>query len=182
MNLLKKIHGKVLYWRRGVSIFTCKSTSNFEPFKLVGSFEYCEFTEIDALVKFPLETAVLKDYQQRFSKNEIYCTLILNNQIVSYGWINPNPTHLLGELDLEIKHSGKLDVLYNFETNENYRGKSLYPYLLQQIVKRNSKTKMIYALAKNTASVRGIKKAGFQFLGNIYGINKNKINKMLWRD
>jgi ribonucleotide monophosphatase NagD (HAD superfamily) len=71
------------------------------------------------------------------------------------------------------------EILYNFVTNENFRGQGLYPYLLQNICNRNNKNKIIYILSNNTSSRKGILKANFKLLGLIRGINKGISQRLI---
>ena len=182
MNFIKQIKGKIEFWKRGISLFIFSPTHN-KPLINNGNtnelFIYREFCSLDEIKNYDFSESQYLDYKNRFLKGEIFCVLEINNQIASFGWVNPNLGHRIGELALQIKENIKAEVLYNFETISIHRGKGLYPYLLNRICGRNDKKKIIYALVENAASIKGIKKAGFHHLGNIYGFNKNKIHDLL---
>lgn len=181
MNLISRIKGKIDYWKRGVAMFAKINYSNDLFLENLSAIRYKEFTQVELLKDYDFVEEKLLDYRKRFSKGEILCVLEKDIQIIVSGWVNPNPLHSIGELALLINDQGKFEVLYDFETKEAYRGQGLYPFLLNEIVKRNQKSKVIYALLDNISSIKGIKKAGFKHLGNIYGINKNKAKNLLQR-
>ena len=136
-------------------------------------YHYNEIMDSKSLEGFVLEFDT-SEYFSRFAHQHILCAITDGDRIISSGWVNPNGAHYLGELDLNMTLGKELDVLYDFNTLESYRGQGLYPSLLQLICNRNAKIKLIYAFPKNLASVKGIKKAGFTFIGNLYGYNKEQ--------
>lgn len=177
MGLISKIKGKLAYWKRGIGLYILKNTQN--SLSENGNYYYQEFFQIQSLTDYDMANEKRKDYESRFSKGEILCVLEKDKKIIAYGWINPNPNHLIGELVLQLEYGDKCEVLYDFETDVAYRGKGLYPFLLQRIGNRNHKPKLIYVLVENKSSIKGIEKAGFRHLGNIYGYNKKKANHLL---
>lgn len=172
MGLLAKVKGKIDYLFREIVLYI------YRPEKIVSQslkeeFYYHQITEIESLKEFSFEYSI-EEYQNRFSQNNIMCYYSDQKKVIAYGWINPNATHYLGELALEMDLKSKFEVLYDFHTNSEYRGKGLYPFLLKKMVLRNNKSKLIYTFSHNTSSIRGIEKAGFKILGSIKGYNKNK--------
>ena len=141
-------------------------------------FLYHEVYQIENLKELNFDSDS-EDYKNRFSQNHVLCLWKEQEKVVSYGWLNPNPTHYLGELALEMDLKSITEVLYDFNTESAYRGRGLYPALLQKMCLRNKKSKLIYAFSDNKSSIRGIEKAGFEFLGYIKGYNKNKYRSLL---
>lgn len=182
MGLLSKVKGKINYLRREIVLLGCRSENVNVPL-LQEKFTYLEVNQIQQLkgLTFQYDS---EDYQNRFSQNHVFCCWQNENVIISYGWLNPNEKHYLGELALEMSLENKIEVLYDFFTAEAYRGKGLYPALLQKMCLRNTKPKLIYAFSDNYSSIRGIEKAGFQSLGKIKGYNKKiyqLLVKKLWQ-
>lgn len=180
-NLIKKIFGKIAYWKRTISLYYYNSSSE-QNIKLGSSFIYTEISQFSELEKYKVDFNKA-DYDSRFFQGHIFCGLEFENVLASYGWINPTGKHNIGELDLPMDLGNNIDSLYDFYTFEAYRGKGLYPYLLQKICTRNKKVKLIYVFPSNTSSVNGIKKAEFQFLGNLKGYNKHQypsLVKKIW--
>ncbi|MBP6377752.1 MAG: hypothetical protein KA289_00060 [Kaistella sp.] len=183
--ILNKVKGKLAYWKRGVAFFACQPEKNHPGSNHRDDIQYLEITEASQLLKFEVPQEHLAAFQDRLHRNEIFCVLAVHREILCYGWLNLNDTHYIGEINLNMEHRGRVEVLYNFETLPRFRGKGLYPYLLSNIAMRNGRVKFIYALTDNISSIRGIRKAGFVPLGNVYGFNKGmfkKILKNLWAD
>ena len=60
-------------------------------------------------------------------------------------------------------------------TNPSFRGRGIYPYVLQQIVSRVGHRCWMIVDEKNNSSIRGIEKAGFQRIGNVSRLRWLKI-------
>lgn len=69
-------------------------------------------------------------------------------------------------------------VIGNCFTDKEYRGQSIYPYVLNKIAKEvlinNTKEIFVIVNADNLSSIRGIEKAGFSILASI------KAKRWLW--
>jgi hypothetical protein len=86
---------------------------------------------------------------------------------VAVGWSAAGEVDLLGgrvTLHLPPHHR----YLYGFVTHPDWRGHGMYPYLLQAIVRTEEQEYFwIMHLQENTASQRGIHKAGFRVAGHL---------------
>lgn len=178
MSIIQKINGKLAYWRRGLSLFVWKPSYSSHQKKRT-DISFREITEMAQLENYRFAKGRAEDCRDRFLKNEICCVLERDSEVLTYGWVNPNRMHHLGELAVNVNYSENTEMLYNFETDPKHRGKGLYPYLLSRICERNNKFKIIYALAHNGSSIKGIRKASFLPLGTVYGINRNKVHQLL---
>lgn len=177
-EFLWKVRGKIDYLKRAISLYYwCPS---LDKGHVDVPFTFREVSSIEDL-KYINFTYKEDDYHNRFLSGHIFYFWAYSGQPVSYGWVNPTGKHILGELALEMKLESEMEVLYDFHTFEDYRGKGLYPALLQKICDRNSRSKLIYVFPANTGSVRGIRKANFQFIGNIYGYNKHRYSSLIKR-
>lgn len=180
MELIRKIKGKIAYWRRtiiiyGISKIDVKSCSPDHMF--LATEKLSDLKELN--FKFDII-----EYTNRFNQGHLFCCLKERNTITAYGWVNPNKHHTIGELNLQMEMRKKTEVLYDFTTLPLFRGKGLYPTLLQHMINRTDTPKVIYVLSYNTASIRGIEKAGFHKLGTVNGYNKDtyyKLLAVLWR-
>lgn len=182
MGLLSKVKGKINYLLREIVLLGCRP-ENIDNQLFQEEFTYIEVSQVEKLKELTFQYDS-EDYQNRFLQKHILCCWKKENVIISYGWLNPNERHYLGELALEMNLENKIEVLYDFFTAEAYRGKGLYPSLLQKMCLRDSKPKIIYAFSDNFSSIRGIEKAGFQFLGKLKGYNKKSYQllvKKLWQ-
>lgn len=90
-----------------------------------------------------------------------------NEFLEHISWVyyagNPNRLLKLGKNDAEIKYCLTL---------QKYRGRGIYPVVLQEIiqylVQRGIKNTYICVKEDNVASIRGIEKAGFKFIKEIW--------------
>lgn len=118
-------------------------------------------------------------YENRFDLGHVFCYLLgIDNQILSYGWRNKTGFHYISELRFKFKKDN-LEVFYDFHTFSSFRGKGLYPYLLNRMHEQNNTLKFIYALKTNTSSLKGIKKAHFKEIGTIKWHNKMNLNRLI---
>ncbi len=178
-QLVKNVYGKISYWKRTIVFFVwkpedkiCHSNSNIDFY----------FNEIQTISDFPLgflNDQLEKEYLFRFSKQHVCCVLIKSDEIVAYGWVNPQYSHYIGELNVWVNLKDDTEMLYDFVTDEKFRGLGLYPYLLQWICARNFKNKLIYSLFNNHSSRKGILKANFKLLGSVKGIDKEKSQQLI---
>lgn len=178
-NIFKKIKGKFDYWRRTLSIFYWSPSFGDYNINETPEYTYNEIDSVKKLSYYSFDSNLNDDYEKRISEGDIFCFLENQGKIVCYGWINTSGKHCFGELDLVINNLESKEVLYDFYTDENYRGKGLYPILLYRICLRNLNIKIGYSFPSNIGSVKGLNKAGFKFLCDVNGFNKNKLKSML---
>ncbi len=176
-SLISKIFGKIAYLKRTISLYYYNSTS-IPNNELAKNYNFRELDQLGELRAYAFDFDE-EDYKNRFANGHIFCVLEFENNLASYGWINPNEMHKIGELDLVMDLGTNVDSLYDFYTFERFRGQGLYPFLLQKIAARNKKAKLIYVFPNNISSVKGIRKAGFKFLGNLKGYNKESYTSLL---
>lgn len=179
IKFVLKVYGKIGYLKRKISLYyynhSLKDTANINNV----SYAYREINNLSGMLELKIKYN-LEDYTNRLLNNNIFCFWEEQAGVpISYGWINPTGKHNLGELDLIMNLGDKIDVLYDFYTFEPFRGKGLYPALLQKICQRNTKAKLIYAFSNNLNSIRGIEKANFKLLVNLYGFSKNRYSKFI---
>lgn len=131
------------------------------------------FAEYKALIdKYCGNVTIHESYiESRFCNKDVFYCLVYCNDIVSTGWISTAPIFWIAEVDLFVqrKDENAAYVLYDFETKSQYRGKGYYPLLLRRMMLDfgNDNPYLIYAKKNNVASIRGIQKAGFQFIGDV---------------
>lgn len=178
-ELLNKIIGKFDYLNRKIKWYKW-SAQNDNANKIDGSLHnYFEINQLSRLDAFDFSYDI-EEYKVRFSKDDIFAGLKDSDGIImAYGWINNTSNHSVGELNLNMIIPKNTCVLYDFHTFEDYRGKGLYPYLLQRICARDSKFKLGYAFPTNIPSCKGMLKANFKYIGTISGLTKSKYIKMI---
>ena len=117
-----------------------------------------------------------KDFTSRLGKNGWQCYVaIINDQIVAYGWVVEGEFYI-SEIDYHYYlHEGQI-FIYDCYVCPDYRGMHIYPDLIQRMVSDNSavltaefKTGVAYigVDSTNTASLRGVRKAGFTEINSI---------------
>lgn len=93
----------------------------------------------------------------------------LGEQPTAYGWV-ATQTAEIGELDLTISLSPSQRYLWDFATLPEWRGRGIYPHLLQAILAAESAEAerfWIIAAPENRASSAGIAKAGFTSIAHL---------------
>jgi len=98
----------------------------------------------------------------RFAHGDEFFGWLVGGRVVSFGWVTYQD-RAIGPIQLA-EASGRA-FLYNFHTLEGYRGQRLYPILLlamRHVLSRAKVTEFVIDVdVRNTASARGIAKAGF---------------------
>ena len=104
-------------------------------------------------------------FPARFARGEQFWTAQHGDKILSYCWATREPVDI-GEIRCIIAPRGDEVYLYDAFTFAEYRGQNLYPALLQQVLGYNrqqgKRRALIFVLSDNTASIRGVQKAGFR--------------------
>ncbi|HPG42142.1 MAG TPA: GNAT family N-acetyltransferase [bacterium] len=129
--------------------------------------EYNEYCEMDSplrkrLLPFPLINPLY--YRFKHPDSKLMC-LFKEGDIIAWGWIQSCES-------LHKKNSSYFDknglLLGPYWTNPAYRGQGLYGRLLQHSIAVIDKNRpiVICTRTENTASITGMKKAGFRFAGS----------------
>ncbi len=86
---------------------------------------------------------------------------------VAVGWSATGEVALFGgRVTLHFPPNNR--YLYGFVTHPDWRGRGMYPHLLQAILRTEEQERFwIMHLQENTASQRGIHKAGFRVAGHV---------------
>mgnify|MGYP003541589897 CR=1 FL=1 len=94
----------------------------------------------------------------------------INNMPAAFGWM-ARDNAVIGELNHGFILPEGNRYLWNFRTLEPFRGLGIYPALLQYILKEGDKKASrfwIIHAPENKASLKGIRKAGFEYVGKLY--------------
>ncbi|MDO1451278.1 hypothetical protein Q0590_33700 [Rhodocytophaga aerolata] len=129
-------------------------------------------------VNDPLQLSI----KGEISLQEVTCRLANENKAyvaflygipAAFGWMAMDKARI-GELNHEFTLPVGHRYLWNFSTLFSFRGLGIYPRLLQSILSSEGQTSdwfWIMHAPENKVSKQGIRKAGFQFIGNISLIN-----------
>jgi GNAT superfamily N-acetyltransferase len=113
-----------------------------------------------------LETA---EVAKRLSEGHRPYVAWLDGEPVAYGWVATLAAYV-GELDLTIKLPQADRYLWDFATLPAWRGRGIYPHLLQSILMAEApfvERFWIIAAPENRASSAGINKAGFTSIAHL---------------
>ena len=135
--------------------------------KSVGIYEpdvYKEFCE-----KYEMNLRE-KDLQRLSDGSSFWCLISSEDVVVSTGWLAFKQHFYIGETDYGFDmNKSTTGLLYDFNTKPEHRGNGYYPLLLKSIVSQAKEPEnyIIYTAPDNTASDKGIRKAGFNFDGTL---------------
>ncbi len=123
----------------------------------------------DAAMLSQLADLEIAEVQRRLHEGHRPYVAWLDNQPVAYGWV-ATQTASIGELDLTITLPQADRYLWDFATLPAWRGRGIYPRLLQAILVGEPSTVerfWIIAAPENRASSAGISKAGFASIAHL---------------
>lgn len=121
--------------------------------------------------------------QVRFKRGETCFTAVHENRVVSYIWGSRSKVGV-DEISMAVQTASNEMYLYDAFTLEPWRGKNLYPAVLRRALEFGREQGLarstIFVEARNTPSIRGVKKGGFTqfqtlFLKTILGFGKSKL-------
>jgi GNAT superfamily N-acetyltransferase len=102
-----------------------------------------------------------RDVSERFEDGHRAYVAFWNDQPAAFGWVATRVA-AIGELDFAFSIPAGERYLWNFVTRAAYRGRGIYPRLLQAVIDTESADRFWIAYApENRASGAGIAKAGF---------------------
>lgn len=105
---------------------------------------------------------------KRINRGSIMCAYVDRGDWIAYGWLSFQKPHWFSELDSVVYTSNSnTAVLYDFATNQDYRGQGWYGKLLNKMILQFPQAKYFigYAKTENNASLRGMEKGGFVHKG-----------------
>lgn len=112
----------------------------------------------------------MEEVTKRLANDNLAFVAFVNNQPAAFGWMTRDNARI-DELDHEFILPTGNRYLWNFRTMEAYRGLGIYPALLQYILQNGdveAKRFWIIHAPENNASLKGIQKVGFEYVGKLY--------------
>jgi GNAT superfamily N-acetyltransferase len=105
---------------------------------------------------------------RRFQDGNSLYAAFLNGQPAGYGWL-ARETGRIDELHLAFTLPSPDVYLWDFVTLPAFRGRGVYPHLLQAILRADDGVDRFWIgyEGQNRASARGIEKAGFRVVGDL---------------
>ncbi|HYH16560.1 MAG TPA: GNAT family N-acetyltransferase, partial [Flavisolibacter sp.] len=114
--------------------------------------------------------STVENVRQRIANDHVAFVAYVNGQPAAFGWMARGKA-TIGELNHGLILPEGHRYLWNFRTLPAFRGRGLYPYLLQWIIRyergESDRFWIIHA-PENHASRQGIIKAGFEYVGQLY--------------
>jgi GNAT superfamily N-acetyltransferase len=122
--------------------------------------------------EIPLEKAL-----ERFADGHKAFVAWLHGEPAAFGWMATGKA-TIGELNHDFVLPPGHRYLWNFRTLPPFRGRGIYPHLLQYMVaaeRDGIDCFWIMHAPENQASRRGIRKAGFDFMGQVSVVNQHEV-------
>jgi GNAT superfamily N-acetyltransferase len=151
-----------------MSLYTLSTKNTMPSIKLPAGIRMEECTDISLLAVMGTTTA--EDIRKRLANDHVAFAAYINDQPAAFGWMAGSKAKI-GELNHEMILPEGNRYLWNFRTLEAFRGLGIYPVLLQFIMQYEAAKAhrfWIIHAPENKASLNGIIKAGFQFVGKLY--------------
>lgn len=157
-----------------MSLYTFSHTNKLPPVKIPAGLKIEISTDIRLLSIIGSNS--FEDVTKRLANDNLAFVAFIHNQPAAFGWMARDNAKI-GELSHAFILPTGNRYLWNFRTLEAYRGQGIYPALLQYILQYGddeaNRFWIIHA-PENNASLNGIQKAGFEYVGKLYINEDNK--------
>ncbi|MGN6531412.1 MAG: GNAT family N-acetyltransferase [Ginsengibacter sp.] len=154
-----------------MSLYTLSSNQTLPQVELPQGFHVEESSNIALLMAMAGITA--EEVVRRLSNDHVAFVAYINKVPAAFGWMARGKA-IIGELNHELVLPVGNRYLWNFRTMEQFRGRGIYPALLQYIIRYElemAERFWIIHAPENKASLKGIQKTGFELIGKLYNIN-----------
>ncbi len=151
-----------------MSLYTLNNLDNSHLITKPAGLTIAESTDIQLLSILGGTRA--DDVRHRLANDNLAFVAWMHNQPAAFGWMARGKAKI-GELNHEFILPRGNRYLWNFRTLEAFRGLGIYPALLQYIIqfeKHKASRFWIIHAPENNASLKGIRKAGFEYVGKLY--------------
>lgn len=144
-------------WWRGDALPELPALPPFSAEKSIDREVVARLTQLEA-----------REIEQRFGEGHHIYLAWMGKEPVAYGWVATREGRIR-DLQLSFPLSSRDRYLWDFKTLPEWRGRGIYPLLLQHIIRQElaqADRFWIGFVPGNEASKRGISKAGFQIVGD----------------
>lgn len=151
-----------------MSLYTMSSTDGL-PFLPKPDGLWIE-KSTDPLLLSVLVNISVEEARRRMANDHLAFVAYIGNSPAAFGWMARGKADI-GELNHEFVLPMGHRYLWNFRTLPEFKGRGIYPALLQYIIRYESRKAdrfWIIHAPENKASLRGIVKAGFRHIGRLY--------------
>ncbi len=145
-------------WWQGDAIPHIDTLADLSVAQSKDAVELAKLTELDP-----------REVQHRLDGHHRAYVAHLHGTPVAYGWVATSGASI-GELGLSFVLAAGDRYLWDFKTLPAWRGRGIYPRLLQAILRQeahDAERFWIIHAPENGSSEAGIRKAGFQFVGEL---------------
>ena len=149
-------------------LYTLQTSDTLPFIKSPAGVRIAECDDVSLLAT--IGTTSQADVIKRLANDHVAFVAYINNTPAAFGWMARGKAYI-GELDHQLILPVGNRYLWNFRTMEAFRGLGIYPALLHYIIRRETEKAnrfWIIHAPENTSSLKGIKKAGFQYVGKLY--------------
>ena len=151
-----------------MSLYTFSHSDKLSPVKIPAGLKM-ELSNDIRLLSI-IGNTTMEEVTKRLANDNLAFVAYVNNQPAAFGWMARYKAKI-GELNHEFILPQGNRYLWNFRTLEAYRGLGIYPALLHYILQYGdfeaNRFWIIHA-PENNASLKGIQKAGFEYVGKLY--------------
>lgn len=151
-----------------MSLYTISNLNKLPPVKIPIGLKIEVSTDAGLLAE--LGNTTMEEVSKRLTNDHLAFVAFINRQPASFGWMARTKARI-GELNHELELPQKNRYLWNFRTLGQYRGLGIYPALLQYIMRyEGNKVNRFWIIhaPENKSSLKGIIKAGFEYVGKLY--------------
>lgn len=151
-----------------MSLYTFSHTDKFTPVKIPAGLKMEAST--DTRLLSIIGNITIEDVTKRLANDNLAFVAFINNQPAAFGWMARDNARV-GELNHEFILPTGNRYLWNFRTLEAFRGRGIYPALLQYILQHgDNKANRFWIIhaPENKASLKGIQRAGFSYVGKLH--------------
>jgi GNAT superfamily N-acetyltransferase len=117
------------------------------------------------------------EVERRLAEGHQLFLLRVDEAPASYGWSASGAAHI-GGIEISLTVPPRERYLWDFVTMPEFRGRGLYPLLLQKIVRHQLDKAEWFWIGHephNLASRRGILKAGFKLAGHVWRLGGGEL-------
>lgn len=151
-----------------MSLYTFSPSDKLVPLAMPAGLQIEVSTDI-RLLSIICNISV-EEVTKRLANDNLAFVAFIDKQPAAFGWMARDNAKI-GELNHEFILPTGNRYLWNFRTMEPFRGRGMYPALLQYILQNGdaqaNRFWIIHA-PENRASLHGIQKAGFGYVGKLY--------------
>lgn len=146
----------LLTWRNGEPLPTLDPLTGFHTASTTDIARVAQQAELSTV-----------EVRRRFTEGHRCYVASLGEEPVAYGWVARQQASV-GELRLQFTLWPDTAYLWDFATRVGWRGRGVYPRLLQAVLRSESAHHFwILHAPENSASRQGIRKAGFAPVGRL---------------